>query len=176
MFEEDEPLEQYDYSTNDYLYQVEEEYAHLIGLFLIRFSELEHELNISIAEVLNDRSHEAGFVVIENLNISNKIQLFYKFYLRHVSILGKEKHIEKLDGIRKTFEEINTFRNKIVHANWQSLNKEGMVRTKITVDKQEGYVLFKKIQIFPKTIKYKIKAVEKLTLNLNSFVELVQNL
>lgn len=174
MNEENEALEQYDYSTNDYLYKVEDKYAPLIGLFLIRFSELEHTLNIAIAEIINDRTHEPGFVVIENLTTNNKIQLFYKFYLQLVSALGKKKHVDRLRQLRSQLEEINTFRNKIAHANWQTLNKQGMVRTKIVVDNQQGYVLFRRVEILPKAIRRQIKTIEKLILAFDDFIEVVQ--
>ena len=43
-------LEQYDYLDNKYLQEIKTKYSRLIGSFLIQFSELEHELNVVIAE------------------------------------------------------------------------------------------------------------------------------
>jgi hypothetical protein len=57
---------------------------------------------------------------------------------------------------------INTFRNYIVHANWESLTKDGFVRVKITVDNQEGLVKLKNIQITPKILRDNIKEIDKL--------------
>lgn len=171
--EENEILEQYDLSTDEYLYKVEDKYAPLVGVFLFRFSELEHTLNLEIAELISDRTHEPGYVVIENLTMTNKIQLFYKFVLRYVSEVGKDKDVDKLKKLKDQLIEINSFRNKVVHANWHTINKLGMVRTKISVDGQGGYVLFKKVQILPKTISHQIKEIEKLTLELESFAEIM---
>ncbi|MDQ3008009.1 MAG: hypothetical protein M3Q81_00240 [bacterium] len=173
---EEEILDQYDYSTNDYLYKVEEKYSKLIGLVLIRFSELEHSLNLSIVESINDRSHDDGYVVIEELKTYSKIQLFYKLHLRKISIIGKAKEIVKLMQLKNELEEIALFRNKIVHASWHTLDKQGLVRTKVAVNRQDEYVLFRKVVILPKIIRQQIRAVERLTLSFEDFVEQVQNL
>lgn len=171
---DDEVLEQYDYSSNDYLEDVVDDYSPLIGLFLIRFSELEHELNYGIAEILHSRTHEVGYVVIGNLTTRNKIELFYKFFLRLVSVTERSKLKVKLGLIKRELEELNNFRNKLVHADWLTLNKEGSVRTKIVVDNKEGFVVFKRVKILPRTIRKKIKEIEKLTRALEEFVEVSQ--
>jgi len=102
-----------------------------------------------------------GFVVIEKLTTANKIELFYKMYVRLESFKDK-KNKDVLNKIRDQLQELNLFRNNLVHANWQSLTKEGYVRTKIVVDNQEGFVKFRRVQITPKIIKQRIKEIEKL--------------
>jgi len=47
------------------------------------------------------------------------------------------------------------FRNNMVHAHWQTITRDGFVRTKIVVDNQDGYVKFKNTQITPKIIRDK---------------------
>lgn len=156
-----EELEQYAYPDGEHLEKAAEKYSSPIGLFLINFSILEHELNIAIAEFLHDDAHETGFVIIEKLTTANKIDLFYKMYVRLESFKEK-KNKEVLNKIREQLESLNTFRNNIVHANWQSLAKDGTVWTKIVVDSQDGFVKFRKVQITPKNIRQKIKEIEKL--------------
>ncbi len=163
-------LDQYDYSDGEYLDKVVYRYSPLIGLFLINFSILEHELNLAIADIISDRAHETGFVIIEKLTTGNKIELFYKMYARLESFTNK-KNKDVLNKIREQIESLNTFRNGIVHANWQSLSKDGFVRTKIVVDNQEGYVKFKKVQITPKIIRSKIKEIERLTDQIDEYKE-----
>lgn len=163
-------LDQYDYIDGEYLEKVVDKYSPLIGLFLINFSILEHELNLAIADFISDRAHEKGFVIIEKLTTSNKIELFYKMYVRLESFKDK-KNKDVLNKIRKKLESLNTFRNGIVHANWQSLSKDGFVRTKIVVDNQVGYVKFKKVQITPKIIRPKIKEIERLTDQIDKYKE-----
>ena len=163
-------LEQYDYYDGEYLEKVVDRYSPLIGLFLVNFSILEQELNLAVADLIRDRSHEMGFLIIEKLTTSNKIELFYKMYVRLESFKDK-KNKDMLNQITKQLESLNIFRNNIVHANWQSLTKDGFVRTKIVVDNQEGYVKFKKVEITPKIIRQKIKEIEKLVDQIDKYKE-----
>lgn len=165
-----EEMGQYDYIETEYIKEVIDDYSSLIGLFLIDFSDLDHELNIAIADFFGDDYHETGYVIIEKLNFFNKIDLFYKVYARLESF--KEKKTKKdLDKIKQKLKLINTFRNNIVHANWQSLSKSGFVRTRIVVDDQEGYVKFKKIKISPKIIKRKIEEIQQLIEKIDEYKE-----
>lgn len=156
-----EPLGQYDYYDNEYLDKVIEKYSSLVGLFIIKFSGLEHEINIAIAEFLGDDYHETGYVIVEHLSISNKIDLFYKMHTRLES-LNEKKNKGRLDEIKSRLLTLNTFRNFIAHANWETLTRDGFVRVKIMVDNQEGFVKFKKIQITLKILKDNIKEIDKL--------------
>ena len=138
-----EHMEQYDYVDDSYVVEVEDKYAPYIGIFLMRFSALEHSLNIRIANRLGDDWHSTGYMIIERLTISNKINLFTKLYSELLSFQGK-KGKEKLKLIVKLLEDLNKFRNSIVHSNWATLDKEGYVRTRIEIDNDIGQVNFKK--------------------------------
>jgi len=163
-------LEQFDFSDGEYLEKVINKYSSLIGLFLVKFNCLEQEINLAIADFLNDDCHEMGFLIIEKLMIKNKIELFYKMYVRLESFRNK-KDKKILDEIKKQLKSLNSFRNSVVHANWESLTKDSFVRTKIIVDNQEGYVKFKKIKITPKIIRQKIKEIEKLINQIDKYKE-----
>lgn len=163
-------LEQYDFSDGEYLEKVAKKYFPLIGEFLISFCILEQELNIAIADFLHDDCHETGFVIIEKLTTSNKIDLFYKMYVRLESFNNK-KHKAILDSLRQQLNEVNSFRNNIVHANWQSLTKEGFVRVKIVVDTDEGFVKFKKTLMTPKVIRQKIREIDSLSEKIDQYKE-----
>jgi abortive infection bacteriophage resistance protein len=142
----------------------------LIGLFLIAFSKLENELNTVIAAYVNDRTDEVGFVIIEKITMGNKIDLFYKLYLRN-QLFKSQKYKLKLIKITNLLKDLNLFRNIIVHANWESLSKDGYVRSKIVVDNQEGYVKFKRVKVLPKVVRQKIKEADKLIDQLYAFQE-----
>lgn len=163
-------LEQYDFSDGEYLEKVADKYFPLIGEFLISFSILEQELNLAIADFLHDDCHETGFVIMEKLTTSNKIDLFYKMYIRLESFNNK-KHKAILDSLRKKLDELNSFRNSVVHANWQSLTKDGMVRAKIVVDTDEGFVKFKKVPMTPRVIRQKIREIDSLSDKIDQYKE-----
>lgn len=172
MKEEFEELEQYDFIDDEYLGEVEHEYSQAIGMYLIQFSILEHTLNIAIAENMHHGSHEGGYVIIESLNIYSKIDLFYKIYLRLISITdSKNEYKELLDSIMGGLKETNAFRNTIVHANWSTITKDNYVRSKIVVDNEEGYVKFKKTKITTDIIEEKMKMAGSLIDDIEAFSE-----
>ena len=163
-------LDQYDFVDEEYIEKVKDKYSPLIGDFIIKFSALEHTLNILIAEILSQRSHDFGYTIAERLTINNKIELFYKMYLQLVSVTDKKKKV-LLDSIKKRLIDVNSFRNNLVHANWLTLKKDGSVRSKIVTDNEEGYVKFKNSQITPKIIKGKIAELKSLVYDLDEFSE-----
>lgn len=165
-----EDLCQYDYYEDDYIEKVYDKYSKLIGAFMIKFSELEHELNIAIAETFFDDDHSVGYRVIKNLNFINKIELFYEIHLEIATHVCEKDKIN-LKKIRAGLDEIRIFRNQLVHANWQTLTKKGFVRTKIDSDKNEGNIQFINIQMLPKTISKFTNKVDSLTLKIWSYKE-----
>ena len=165
-----EQLDQYDFIDGEYLEKVKDKYASLIGLFLMRFSELEHSLNLCIAEIVNSRAHDPGYAVVERLTVDNKIELFYKMYLHLVSNTNKEKKV-LLQSLRDGLKSSNKFRNGLVHANWLSLKKDGSIRSKITTDSEEGYIKFQISTITPKTIRDELKSLQSLIGKLDAFCE-----
>lgn len=155
-----EHMDQYDYVDDSYAVKVEDKYAPYIGVFLMRFSALEHSLNICIANRLGDDWHSTGYMIIERLTISNKIHLFAKLYSELLSFQGK-KGKEKLRLIVNILEDLNKFRNYVVHANWTTLDKEHYVRTRIEIDNDVGQVNFKKIKITKSVINQNINSIIK---------------
>ena len=168
-----EILEQLDYFEDDYINKVFDKYSQLIGRFLIEFSRLEHDFNITIAEFFGDDYHETGYIIIKKLMFFNKIELFYDLYIRPISFSEKnKKKKEKLLNIKERLNKINTFRNRVVHANWASLNKDGFVRTKIITDyRVDGAVKFERVKITPKIIKKNISEINRLIDTIETFTE-----
>ena len=163
-------LDQWDYFSAAEVSKTTRKYAKPIGHFLISFSELEHILNLAIAEILwNGRGHDVGYLVIEGLSTQNKIDLFRKSYARFAGSIQKSKN--KLSRIAKRLKELNQFRNSLVHANWLSVDSSGFVRTKLVVGTEDGYVKFRKTKISPKTINQKIKEIQSLAIEIPDLYE-----
>lgn len=161
-------IEQYDYSDGEYLAKVRRRYFAPIGRFLIAFSSLEHSLDIHIAESFIDDAHEYGYLIMEGRSLCGKIDLFRKLFQMRLRYL-KPGRLGKLNIILKRLHSVRVFRNYIAHANWESLEKSGYVRTKI--DEKEGEVVLKKVRITPIVIGSWIKRVERLENDLYEFVE-----
>ena len=167
-------LQQYDFPDGKYLERVADKFTPLIGLFMIKFSYLEHDLNLAIADIFGDDYHSTGFVVIEKLTMANKIDMFNKMYA-NLEFCTDQKSKTVLNKIVEEITILNTFRNNIVHANWQTLTKAGFVRSKIVVDNQDGLVKFKNVEMQPKIIRQMIRRIDKLLDHLYEYKEKVFN-
>ncbi len=161
--EELERLEQYDFVNDEYMEDKKYDYAYLLGLFIIKFSNLEHELNISIANLINEHTHDMGYSIIEWLTFSNKLDIFTKLSKKYISILDKDKKVlEKFKDIVKNIKEISEYRNILAHVNWTSTKKWWFVRIKIISDKEDWFVSFKYIKVLPRNIKWKITKIDNI--------------
>jgi hypothetical protein len=168
--EKNEDLDQYDWAGDDEIEFQRNRYSVCIGHLIIDFSILESSLNLALVEAIHSSSHEPGYVVVEKLRITDKIDLFNKMYLRMVHFQSK-KGKDALAVIRKRLEDVNVFRNMVVHANWATLDEDRFVRTKVKIDRDEGHVTFKKVKITTTLIRQKIREIRSLTNSLERFSE-----
>lgn len=165
-----EDLEQYDYIDDEWIGEASPDYIEAIGLFLIQFSSLEHAVNTSVADQINDRAHEPGYQVVELLSTRSKIDLLDRMVSLMLACIDASK-LTTFKRLTKKLREINSFRNKLIHANWMSLSKDGTVRTRITINNEEGYVQFERTEISPDIIHTKIKEMENLEEELDEFLD-----
>lgn len=168
-----EELEQYDWTGDELTEKNEERYALHIGTFLISFSNLEHSLDLEIANLINDRSHDEGYVIIKDLELSAKIELFYNLAFPRVNWAEKKKVLKsrQLTSIRKQLETLSTLRNKIAHAKWQTLDDEGYVRVDTKTKKEDGMIKFRKLKITPTIMRQGIREMDALAEKLPVFTE-----
>jgi len=135
----------------------EKDYAQSIGSFLMWFGTLEHALDIRIADQIQEHYHEMGYLIIKDMKIIDKINFFYNilFMKIHYCENGKKKKkiMSQLLSIKKKLIVLNTLRNKIAHAKWYSLDKEGYVRTNIKRRKNDGSIVLEKHKITPLMMK-----------------------
>lgn len=171
-----EQLEQYGRPWGDRTYQQEENYSRAIGRFFITFSALETALDHMIITAISDRADEEGYRIIKYLEFRDKINLSKDEYQRRISFMGKERLKKSLQGklisIIRKLEEISEFRNKIAHANWESLSESGFVRVRVKEDKTGEGIHFEKIKITPLIIGKFIRQAESLVNKIDDFSDL----
>lgn len=163
-------LDQEDYFNNEYIEKVSEKYSQLMGLFIIKFSELEHEINQAIAKSFIDDDDSEGYHIIKFLNTNSRIELFYEIYLERASLMDL-KIKPKLKNMKKDLDAIRTFRNKLVHANWPTLDKSGYVRTEMKSDKEEGIIKLIHVKILPSTIRSYISLIDSTIIKIWDYLE-----
>ena len=175
-----EILEQFDFFPDDHLEVGVSKFACHVGEFMIRFSIIEHDLNIAISEALNSRSHDIGLNVIAPLSLRNKLDLFRRLYLPIVSTNNKKQ----LPGVTQKvvlatlYQELGDligFRNRIAHANWATIDRNGFVRSKITAD-DNGFVQFVRFKVSIKLLNERIKQISSLDLDMNEFYKIALGL
>lgn len=135
------------------LEEKEAKFASSVGMLILSFSNLENSVDNDLATSINERGHEPGYRIIKYLNFRTKINLWKDDYYSLVKLsCPKDKQevlIKKVDATHAKLAELSEFRNKVAHANWQSLDANGFVRTKIIEDKELGCVSFEKVKMTP---------------------------
>lgn len=157
-------------------------YANSIGSFIISFSELEDTVNNDLATAINEGAHDPGYRIIKYLNFRNKINLLNDDYSMSIKFLEskstKKRLLFELKTIYNKLSELNEFRNKVAHANWQSLDLSGFVRTKIVESKDENDnagIQFEKVKMTPGVLIKFRKQNESMSNKLGLFREKVWN-
>lgn len=147
-----EELDQYDGWSDEVLEKWEGQYAYHIGKLLISFSALEHSLEVQLANLINERGHDEGLLMVKDLEMHHKIELFYNLsfqyiYFKFDTSKRRPKLLAKLTNMRKQLEASSELRNKVVHAKWTTLDDEGYVRVDTRTDKNNGLIRFRKFKI-----------------------------
>lgn len=168
-----EQLDQYDFIDEDWIDHSSPDYILAIGSFLIGFSSLEHALDLHLADQINDHAHDPGYQVIELLSTRNKIDLFSRMCSLYLSWINntESKNKKEFGAIVQKLRDLNTFRNKLVHANWMSVRRDGTVRTKVVIDDLEGTVQFERSKMTPKIINSKADEMSALLEEMEEFFE-----
>ena len=169
-----EELEQYDSRWDDEIMEKKEKrYASHIGSFLIWFSNLEHSLDIELANLISERSHDDGYIIIKDLEMFEKIELYYNLAFPRVNFSEKRKvlKLKQLGTIRKKLEKLTILRNKIAHAKWNTLDKDGFVRVDTKTNKENGFIKFKKSKITPVIMRQGMRDIENLAEKISTFTD-----
>lgn len=128
-------------------------YAGAIGSYVISFSQLENSVDSDLATAINESAHEPGYRIIKYLNFRNKINLLkddYSAFIKYfLSAPPKTRLLAEIKVIHNKLCELSEFRNKVVHANWHSLDVSGFVRTKIVEDNDDVGMEFVKVKMTP---------------------------
>lgn len=128
-------------------------YAGAIGSYIISFAQLEGAVDNDLATAINERAHEPGYRIIKYLSFRNKVNLLLDEYTAFIKycLMGqvRARLITEVKVIHKKLCELSEFRNRVAHANWESLDAAGFVRTKIIESKDDVGMEFEKVKMTP---------------------------
>lgn len=131
-------------------------YSKSIGMFIISFSNMEDCVERDFAKSILDDADEPGYRIIKYLSFRDKINLLKDDYFALIKYScpksKQEKILYELNVIYSKLVELSEFRNKVAHANWYSLDKNGFVRCKITESKEDVGIVFEKVKMTPSVL------------------------
>lgn len=107
--------------------------APLIGYLIHSFNALDSALNSTVCLLINDRADEKGAIIIHNMSFSAKIDLFYRL-VRSME-LTVEKELPSFPSFIENLKKCATYRNAVVHAEWDSLEEDGYTYVKMSFTK-----------------------------------------
>ncbi len=116
-------------STDDFLAET----APLIGYLVHSFNALDTALNSIICMLINSRTDAMGAIVIHKMNFSAKVDLFYRL-VRSME-LDVEKELPSFPSFIENLKKCATYRNAVVHAEWDSLEGDGYTYVKMSFAK-----------------------------------------
>ena len=139
--------DQYRDYDGEVMIQKHDNYSYWIGRLLLSFSELESGIDYLLLELISDRAHEVGYQTIKYFKYKQKILFLRDNYNSLLRICLKKPKLEKflklVEKQHKVLSDIGEFRNSVCHAEWNTLDKNGMVKTKVRQD-TGGVFFFKK--------------------------------
>lgn len=155
-----DPLDQFDLIDNDFMLNNAGLYGPLVGEYVISFSYFEYGINVLVADLINERSHEMGYLITAKMSMYDKIDL-----LARLGATGKFHGVPRLKKVLPLIPKLraaNTFRNRIAHALWITMKPSGVVRVKTKVDGRNG-VFFQNVNLSARVIKAEVTKLKKLT-------------
>lgn len=130
-----------------------DKYSRSVGMFIISFSNVEDRVEKDFARSIHDDADEPGYRIIKYLSFRDKINLlkddYFAFIKYSLPESKQEKILSELNIIYSKLVELSEFRNRVAHANWYSLDKNGFVRCKITQNKGDVGIFFEKVKMTP---------------------------
>lgn len=107
-----------------------------IGAMCMAFSILETHLTITIGQIMRLTPKEAYSIEAQIKNFTTRVQLFHTV----ASLNATEPKV--VDGIKPLVDELkslNTLRNRLIHGQWNNLDTETSVATKLRFGAQSGF-------------------------------------
>ncbi|OGL29408.1 hypothetical protein A3D14_03230 [Candidatus Saccharibacteria bacterium RIFCSPHIGHO2_02_FULL_47_12] len=168
-------LDQYDYYDDKFMLKNISKYDKRIGSLLIEFGELEHLLDSAIAFIISDRSDDNGLRIIMDMSYRQKVELYNRLCKIYLNVAGHTSKVAKLKLHMKNLISAGEARNLVAHAKWMSLDEEGFVRTKASMD-EEAFIEFKYYRLTPQVLYNQERKLSKITTEFYAFLESINQI
>ena len=122
---------------NKYLEDDNEEFLELIapqiGFIVFDFNLLEERLTSFICQIINYNNDAKGLIITHNMTYSSKVDLFDRYASYTQQVLKKKKKTNK--KFIEDIKESGRLRNMVVHAEWNTVDKENYTFVKLRTSK-----------------------------------------
>lgn len=115
----------------------------LIGEVVMYFNGLEKCLDSTLCEEFTDRTDFTGLIVLKGMLYGAKVDLFARFEDNFIVSTGLTP--PKYAGLIKELKDLGTYRNQVVHADWENTDEEGYTYVRLHVSDRgmvQEYVQF----------------------------------
>lgn len=163
-------MNQFDGYDNDQMLKQFSRYGKRIGSLLMIFSELEYTLDKAIAFIVNDRSDDYGNRITMDMSFMQKAELYNRFFKLYLVVSDKEDELDKLKKQIDNLKSAARIRNLVAHTKWMSLNEEGFVRSKASLDK-EAFIEFRYYKLTPQVLYNLERKIGKIDNDFYNFIE-----
>jgi hypothetical protein len=173
-----ETIDQYAWFDDGEIFRNHDRYAIAIGKFVIAFSGLESCLDSTLANAIDDNADYAGYRIIKHLAFGKKVELLRedKAFFIKMCLRGRraQKNLLALKIICDRLAELGEFRNKVAHARWVTLDRDGYVRVKVEEDPKDGGTCFRKTKMTPGIIVKFTRRCGALAARIENFTEVLE--
>ena len=135
---------------------------------IVKFNWLESDIEQAFCEIINDRNHEFGMMIITQMSFIQKNNILDKYISRRINIIWSKKweiFIKQRKKHYQSLKDIWEFRNKVVHWYWEDQDEFWYIRVSQWTF-HEDWIIIQKIKIINKDIKKIIKEIIQLRIKI----------
>ena len=125
--------ERMDEGFHDYL---EKKLWPIVGATVTSFNSLESGLDFALSDLM-DKEEDFSHVIIKRMMFRGKVELLIDL-LRVHSHATATFTLEEVKELKEKLNFANTLRNRIIHSDWESMNTEDYVKSKLEVKEGKG--------------------------------------
>lgn len=162
-------MEQFDSYDYDHMERKIAKYDKRIGSLIISFSELEQTLDQAISFIISDRSDDIGKRITMDMRYIQKVELYNRQLKFYLVISDNKDQLEKLKKCIEDLKAAGTIRNLVAHAKWMSLDEEGYVRSKASLD-DEAFIEYRYYKLTPGELYRLERKIDKIDKDFYDFV------
>jgi hypothetical protein len=135
---------------------IEDSLSH-VGYIIMGFNGLEKDLDGMLCETLSDRTDTIGLIVIQNMQFMAKVNLFIRFCDDlHFTVGSTPMQYKTLLAKLKAAA---TYRNTVVHADWENTDEHGFTYSKIEI--ANGEMRQEYVELTPSVLTAMIRGFEE---------------